>query len=254
MIFLCFHAHRQAATGPGSDATKKKLLQLYLKDGIKSPGFVDMFVQLGIVKGSRTTEEWHPYKHMADYYGVAEFMRRLQSGSIKSRKDGGEWQFQQVKEVVYKDESMSGGVGVKTNSKLDKGMLQDAVSSLPVELKTFLDDGSQANPELLNYLESKGAIKKNTGGEIPKEKKGWQDECHDKLSEISAGSASKPKEIIKNALNLLQQTKAGGLTPNGTVIIDHHISKLNGILSKKGITVEAVKGAIFDAMKALKAL
>ena len=248
------------ATGPGSKDAKLKLLNLFLTEGIKSPSFADAFVTFGLNKGNKTEASWKPYKYMVDYYGLAEFMRRLQNGTTLSRKDGNEWEFRLVTKTEYEDKQTKMGISASSHHKIqDKAMLEDVINQ-DTDVANFFrtDDGKKQDPGLLPFLEQKGALKKGGKNRVPDaepEHGGDQEPAHigDKLSALTANSAQKPKDLLKKALILLEGIlKKPDNTDNARIIIKHHISNLQEISRAKGTKVEEVKGALLKAMQAIK--
>ena len=246
------------ATGPGSKDAKLKLLKLFLTEGIKSPSFADAFVTFGLNKGNKTEATWKPYKYMVDYYGLAEFMRRLQNGTILSQKDGNEWEFRLVTKTEYEDKHTNMGLSAKNGHKIsDKAMLEDVMNE-DKDVADFFraEDQSKQDPDLIHFLEQKGALKK-AGPDHGPDHGGEQElaEIGDKLSALTANSAKKPKELLKNALALLQGLlKKPDKSDNARVIIQHHISQLQEISRAKGTKVEDVKNGLLKAMQAIKSV
>lgn len=258
--FVVLDLHlRKVATGPGSKDAKLKLLNLFLTEGIKSPSFADAFVTFGLNKGNKTEATWKPYKYMVDYYGLAEFMRRLQNGTILSRKDGNEWEFRLVTKTEYEDQQTKMGLTARNGHKVtDRAMLEDVINEDPDVSQFFKGQESKQDPGLIHFLEQKGALKKGKtrGLDAADPDQGGDQEMvdvGDKLSALTANSGQKPKELLKKALVLLQGLlKKPEKSDNARVIIRHHIQTLNEISRTKGTKVEEVKDALLKAMQAIK--
>ena len=251
------------ATGPGSADAKKKFLQLFLREGIKSAGFTELAVSFGVDKGNKVVVVWKPLKAMTDHYGLAEFMRRIKNGSIIARKDGDEWEFRHATSKEYTDTRIRADMQAKTQTKSEKATLENLVKDVPELSEFFGMEKEKDEEDLIQFLQQSTNKKKQlTNSAVgssadpapgPDGRRGVLADAEEKLSALTAGAKHKPLDLCKKAVAALKRIeKKGQLSENEVIVLRHHISALEGCMNKKNQTVEGVKSTLCKAMQALK--
>ena len=111
--------------GKGSTQNKMKLLQVYLECGgnlKKNDCYMAELMSISKKSGDRVEEEWVPFFTIVKRFGLAETMRRVKRGTILTRQDpqdNEEWQFKQVRETSFKEETQNHDFSTNKQGKLE---------------------------------------------------------------------------------------------------------------------------------------
>ena len=254
--------YKEVASGPGSKGTKEKLLQAFLlnKCSVKGQAYMNCLVEHTTSYKSHQKESWRPFKHMADYYGVPELMRRVKSGSIAARQDSsGEWEFRQVEKVDEMTEETRRGFQGYMQGKIDDSVYKKIGNASGFRSSA---EAPSAALEFLSGRISKSQIgietKRQLGSIHPLGSEADEDdedepplqEEADRLSDL--GSLGKrTKDRLCEAQKLMQKAIDQASKPNTKAALRKQLESLKSI--KSGTTsMEKIKSILVEAMQAVK--
>ena len=243
------------------------MLGIFLKAGGQIKNSQACFQEMSEISkqtGTKSSEEWVPFKTIKLRFGLAELSRRIQRGTIVARKaedDENEYEFRVVKKIAYSDQSTKEEMKGQTTGKMEvdqwlklKAQTMNSFSS---------SSGDAMNALCLNAPHAGGQNKRkgtrsNKQASEEAEESGVEEVEEDpdvfKAEQLSdAGSVKiKTAEKLNNMHRLL--TKVMKETPGkARKILIAPMQQLDKLkASKKQLKFEEIKGVLFDCAMAVK--
>ena len=255
--------YKQVATGPGSSGTKQKLLEVFLKNkcSVKGQAYLNCLLEHSTCSKTSQKESWRPYKHMADYYGVPELLRRVRSGSVLARQDpAGEWEFKLVEKFDEVTEEAKRGFQSYMTGKMDEGMFKKignasgfkGSADAPRDALAFLQGEvpkGQLGPETKRQLSDIHPLGSEAEDLEEEQEEPPLAQEAERLSDL--GSIGKKTSQRINECKKLMQRAIGQAKGTAKAALQKELSKLQSI--KSGTTsMEKIKTILVEAMQAVK--
>ena len=243
--------YQMAATGKRSMSVKLDLSKTFLanKSSCKGPAMQQAFLSYGVTVGQKSKESWRPFVYMANYYGVAELLRRVKDGSILARRDGNEWEFKLTQTTNYKDEHNAGGHNAHCQGKLQDDKWAD-LQAAASQLKLGNDTDNQ-DKGVIRFLQDRASssCRKLNDCQTRAEPNDPDLEEAVMLSDIGT-IGKKAKERVSSALKLLHKVQSETPDSDYKMLLGNHIKVLKKLDGP--VKVEDIKDKLIKAMQCVK--
>lgn len=190
-------------SGPGSQNRKQRLLAIFAKHRCdpNAGALVESFITITTTHKSQDTQEWVPLAQILQRFGVQEAWRRIQKGSIQSRKDENvdEWEFSLKRHIEGNSTENAQGGRMEQKGKMKGEEFLKAVTAAQGDTPGII-----LPPDLAKQLGFRG-----------KEAKEAQqlallnadDDDDEEVEDPKAGQADRLSKITCTATNVLQKIK-----------------------------------------------
>ena len=193
-------------------------------------------------------ESWKPYQFMVSQYGPGELMRRVQKGSIATRKDErGEWEFKFVENKDKHTEKLSGKFQGTSSGNLDSKQWQQLMDS--GFGKDMIQQDGQSK-EAVNFLKAlPGNSKVLKESDVSHDGDEELEDAIDSLSDLGSMGRNIMTRV-KDAVVVTEKAMRKA-SPKHKSVLALHLKALEALKSGKD-TAEAHKLKLIAAMQDVK--